>query len=135
MTQTETQPDTPPDIATSRGIGLSEPILLNPATVRSDSRMVARAIKERWPVPEDRKAGLVDRLFGIVAKTFVTVMDKTGNTVELDDKADTNAIAAARVIVAMEGQNQEEERPEAKAPTINIGIGIRVVGGDGARPL
>lgn len=119
---TETPQD---DAQASRGIGLSEPILLNPATVRSDSRIVARAIKERWKIPDDRRDGLVTRLFDIVEKTSVTVMTKDGPEL-IDDKADVNAIAAARVIVAMEGQNQEDEKPSA-APTVNVGVAVNGV--------
>lgn len=127
-----------PDITQeSRGIGLSEPTLLNPATVRSDARLVARAIKERWNIPEEKRPAIVGRLLDIVGKTHVTVMTKTGPE-ELDDKADVNAIAAARVLVAMEGQNQADEKsPLQTNIQINVdpaeAAGIRVYLPDNGR--
>ncbi len=100
-------------------------LLLDPLAETKDISLLRRAIKERWRIPEDRKDGLVTRLFDIVEKTSVTVMTKDGPE-SIDDKADTNAIAAARVIVAMEGQNQIEQNPTT-TPTVNVGVAVNGV--------
>lgn len=45
--------------------------------------------------------------------------------------------AAVRNIISMESINQKDdtEKPNANGPTINIGIGVRVISGEGAQPL
>lgn len=75
----------------------------------SDIRMVGRAIRERWDVPEEKRPQVVTRLLDIVATTEVTVMGADGVAVAVTDKADTNAIQAARVLIGMTAQNQADD--------------------------
>ena len=89
--------------------GLKEPILLDQHRMYEDTRLVARAAKHRWPVPENKRKDIVNRLHGIVKKTSVTAMTKHGEAVEVELPADINAIQAAKVLVDMEGQNQKDD--------------------------
>ncbi len=81
-------------------------LLTDPHRMSHDLRLLARAVKERWPVR--KRDVVVKRLLGIVEKTQVEVMTKTGPA-SLDGPADANAVAAARVLVAMEAQNQDDQ--------------------------
>ena len=103
----------------SRGQGQSVTILSPEDEKRhqADIRLAARAVKWRWPVPEDSKSVIIERLLTVVKKEAVAVMTKEGPA-ELDGPADSNAIAAARVLVAMEGQNQSDEQHD-KGETVN----------------
>lgn len=94
--------------ADSRGKGVvleSE----SPREIARDISLVNRAWRERWKISEERKLRLVERLFDITEKTSVTALDSSGEQVELEDPADKNAIAAAKVLVAMDTANQRED--------------------------
>lgn len=82
-------------------------ILTDPHRVISDVKLVGRAVREHWPVPAAVKPRIVDRLLDIVEKETCQVMSKEG-PVSLDGPADANSVAAARVLVAMTGQNQAD---------------------------
>jgi hypothetical protein len=114
-----------PEASASRGQGLSEPILLDPHRIQEDARLVARAVKHRWPLKRSKCRGLVERLFAITEKTAVTVLNKKGETESVDGPADVNAVAAARVLVQMMGQNQEDENPKSRGTTVNVGVNIQ----------
>ena len=73
---------------------------------RADLRLIGRAVRERWPVTA--RETIVGRMLEVVEKRVVSVMTKAGPAV-LDGPADTNAVSAARVLVAMEAQNQSDE--------------------------
>jgi hypothetical protein len=83
-------------------------ILADPHREQSDINLIRRAVRERWPVPAAMKVEVVERLRTIVAKTEVQVMTKEGLAM-LDGPADSNANAAARVLVAMDGLNQADD--------------------------
>ena len=116
---------TPQDDDSSRGIGLSEPILQDPHRVYEDTRIAAVAIKKRWNIPEGKRSGLIDRLFGITEKTSNVILTKAG-PFDSESDADKNAVAAAKVILAMEGQNQVDEKPEPTGTHVNINVGLQV---------
>lgn len=63
------------------------------AKLHDDCRLIMSAIKKRWPISEEMKQSLVNRLAGII----------TGN----DD--DEVAIKAANVLRGMESANQSDE--------------------------
>lgn len=117
-------------------------VLSDPHHTRSDARMVRRAVLNGWPVADKDRPVIVDRLVGIVAKTSVTALDATGKPVELDDAADKNAIAAARVLVAMTGENLsdahhadkiEVDRLNAATGAVNAGVHKTYLGLDPGR--
>lgn len=126
-----------PEEQSSRGLGLSEPTLLDPHRLHEDTRLVARAIKLRWPIKDEKAAILIERLFDITEKTAVTVMTKEGPE-SLDGPADVNAISAARVIVQMMGQNQSDEHhaddQANPQPTSGISVNVAVQAGIAAEP-
>lgn len=115
-----------PESQDSRGWGLSEPTLQEPCRVRQDLRLVQRAVKHRWPLKRSKCRDLADRLFEVVDKRAVSVVTKTGDIVTIDGPADVNAIAAARVIVAMSGQNQADEHHRDKLEQPDSGVSVNV---------
>ena len=90
-----------------QGVGLA--ILTDSHRERADIRLAGRAVREKWPVTN--KAAVVERLMAIIEKREVTIMTKEGPAM-VDAPADANAVAAARVLVAMEKQNRDDERSE-----------------------
>lgn len=59
------------------------------------------------------RRNVMDRLLEVVDKRVVEVPTKTGPAF-LDGPADANSVAAARVLVAMDSQNQAEAQFEAR---------------------
>ena len=110
---TETSANGPDGIQTPPGKGLSTPILLDPLAERKDIALAKRAVRERWNIPDSVRDQLTERLRKVVAKESVEVMTSKGPQ-SLEHPADVNSIAAARVLVAMEGQNQSDEQFAAK---------------------
>ena len=92
----------------------------------ADARLMGRAIRERWPIDEQKRMALVNRLCRIVEKEDVATTDQQGGVQYDEDKADRNATAAARVLVAMMAQNQRDEQPQrqAAAPVVNVGVQV-----------
>lgn len=119
------QQQAPEDDESSRGIGLSEPLLQDPHRVYEDTRIAAVAVKKRWDISEDKRRVLVDRLLGIVDRKSNTILTKAGPFDSKSD-ADKNAIAAGKVIVAMEGQNQTDDKPQKESPSVNVTVGVQV---------
>lgn len=119
----ENEPTTPGD---ATGKGFSTPFLQDPLAETKDIQIMATAVKKRWNIPDEIKDAIVDRLAKIVEKQYVDVMTKEGPEA-LDGPADANAIAASRVLVAIEGQNQSDDHVVLKttepsgSTTINIG--------------
>lgn len=68
-------------------------LLTNPQNRRSDIRMIGMAIRQGWKIPE----AIMDQLPKVLANLVVKSED------------DRTKIGAARVLVAMHGQNQNEE--------------------------
>lgn len=83
----------------------------NPKEVREDLKLVERAVRKGWNIK--RKNMVQRRLYEIMEKTHVSVPTKNG-MVDCDGPADSNAIAAARVLVAMNGQDQADDHLVAK---------------------
>lgn len=94
---------------------------------RSDINMVRRAVREGWPIPTEKRGDVTGRLLKIIDKQAVSILTEDG-VVEVEDRADTNAIAAARVVVQMDSINQTDywnydknERLDAGKPTERVG--------------
>ena len=68
-------------------------LLTDPNKRRSDIRMLGMAIRKKWEIPE----AIMDQLPKVLANLVVKAED------------DRTRIGAARVLVAMHGQNQSEE--------------------------
>lgn len=66
---------------------------------RSELQLIAAALRKRWDIPEEYRDAMVRRIVKIIA-----------------DPASKNrdVIAASRVLVAAEGQNQTDERLESE---------------------
>ena len=112
-----------PEAIAFRGLGLSAPLLLDRHRINEDLRLAARAVRNRWNLPPTKCDNLVSRLFDITAKTEVTVITKNGEELSVGGPADVNAIAAARVLVVMMGQNQTDEIGVA-GTTVNVGVNL-----------
>lgn len=91
--------------------GDSGGLLTNPDEVVQDAKLIERAIRNRWGIK--RKRMIVRRLTEVVEKKEVGIPTKEG-TFMSDAVADQNAIAAARVLVAMNAQDQEDDHLELK---------------------
>lgn len=76
------------------------PPSLNPGGQTSDTRLIARAIKERWPItPEMRQA--------VVVQLAKVVVNRNG------DVAPREMVAAARALIAADKINLEEQQGPA----------------------
>lgn len=73
--------------------------------LREDIRIVGMAVKRRWPVPDEVK----ERLPGILRSIAET------------SDSERERIAAARVIVAMEAQNQADDHVADKNARLDEG--------------
>lgn len=122
----ETDENEPSDRPESGDQGPLPGFLVDPAQETRDLKLLERAIRNRWPINDEHRSAIVNRLLRIVDKDEVTVMTKMGPAV-LEEPADKNSVAAARVLVAMVGQCQADEHIILKTPepagstTINIG--------------
>lgn len=101
-----------PDIKIDAGSGAIVPaeptdsgLLSDPHRAASDAKMVARALKNRWPIPEHMRPKIVDRLVGIAT----------------DSPDDGDAIKAAGVLRTMDADNMTMELEEAKNARLDEG--------------
>lgn len=91
-------------------------------TVVADARMIARAVKDRWPIDETRRALIVTVLTQIAqtdSYEIERVENRSGGNGEGFGPSETtgkivqpnhrNQVAAARTLAAMVGQNQADE--------------------------
>jgi hypothetical protein len=78
----------------------------NPKQVQPDAKLIQRAIRQRWPISEEVRKVVVDRMAGFVADPL------------LDPD---RAIAAARMIGVAEGQNQADDHVREKNERIDGG--------------
>lgn len=111
--------DAPTGDTSSWGKGGILTNLSNPAEVSKDLSLIERALKGRWGIPDSKKALIQERLLKVVNKEEVSVATKDG-PVTVEEPADRNAVAAARVLVQMNGQDIECDQFESKSgkPTV-----------------
>lgn len=120
------------------GLGAGSELLSDPYQITRDAKLIARAVRNGWGVTE--KEPIVQRLYGIVEKESVACVDNQGGVFDNEGLADKNAIAAARVLVQMNGQDQADEHvkiaPKAgqMMPT-NVTVGVQVVNGTEVKRL
>jgi len=84
---------------------------------RGDLRMRAMAIRKRWIIPEKADETLPDEMYRIATTRTEMVLDANGNPVEVSNSR--SQIAATKVLLEMEGQNQADEHKESAQPTVN----------------
>lgn len=91
-------------------------LFTNPLKVREDCKLVARTARNGWPISPERRAALMERLFGII-----------------DCDEDTKAvIQAAKAVLAADGINQRREAGRqalkiaklAKPMQVNVGVQV-----------
>lgn len=89
---------------------LTTDILQDPNCIAEDISMVSRMVKSRrWPeINPKRQRHIISRLFRIVRKDLVTTDTPSGPVID-EAKADSNSIAAAKVLLAIEGQVQADQ--------------------------
>lgn len=78
--------------------GFGGPDSLNPDSYR-DTRLVERALRQRWPVPKEVRQALIDRQIAIATNP---------------KSAPREATIAFKAILAAESQNQADELQDAK---------------------
>lgn len=102
------------------GQGDAAPALLaDPHHTRADIRLVGRAVRKRWGVPDEARETLPRVMLDIVKRDSVTVLTKDGQPVEVSN--DRERIAAAKVLVQMEQQNQADDHVAAKNERLDEG--------------
>ena len=112
------------------GEGTDLTILRNPADFRETSRdigLVSKAVGSVWPVSDDHKVAVLNRLLRIIDKESVAIACKDGGVNYDEDRADKNAIAAATVVQRMIGQNMQASRPATAGivqPVVNVGVQV-----------
>lgn len=87
--------------------GYSLPPTLSPSTQTSDTRMLERAIKDRWPITDAMRQRLPQELAKII---------------ESDNVSRRNKIAAARALLSADGLNMEQEKRDAGGEVINVNV-------------
>lgn len=99
-------------------------VLADEYATRKDVALVSKAVRLKWPIRQDARKAIADRLLEIVEKREVSVITKAGEVEAVDGPADVNAIAAARVLVAMNGQNIAQDKPAVAPPTVNVQVNV-----------
>lgn len=102
----------------SGGQGDALTILADEKRAKSDTALVGRAVRLGWPIEQANKDEVVRRLLGIVRKKTIEVPTKEGS-IDSAYHADGNAVAAARVLVSMDAQNQADAHLEAKTERLD----------------
>lgn len=86
--------------------------------IKESAAMAKRAIRERWPVDPAIMRRVIARADALVQKTTKTVATTMG-PVEVD--ADDGALAAMKVILAANAQNQADDHVEEKNKRLDEG--------------
>lgn len=76
-------------------------------------QVLERAVNSGWDVPAVMRPKIVDRLYEITQRPSVEVLTKAGVFDSVGD-ADSNATAAARVLLGMTGQTQADRHHTEK---------------------
>jgi hypothetical protein len=101
-------------------------MLDDPRHIRADIALVGRAVRQRWKVPDEVRSEVPEIMRGIVNKPHATVISHdTGEPIQIDH--DRERIAAAKVLVAMEQQNQVDDHAEDKVSRLNEGKPTEIV--------
>lgn len=79
-------------------------------------------MQNRWPIGD--KEEIVARLRAIMNKETVTATNAAGQEIVSEAAADRNAAAAAKVLLAMEAQNQSDEHKAM--PNLNMNLNANV---------
>lgn len=98
----------PPEAAGGQG---AETVEQRTGHERADARTIARAIKERWPIPESTRPALM-------AKMLKIALDPNSSQRE--------AIAAARVVIGADRQNQLDELEARMGPNFHAHLHAHV---------
>lgn len=72
-----------------------------------DSRMVERAIKGRWPIPDEMREKVPEALSKVITSP---------------GSSQRNKIAAARALLAADSLNMEQEKRDAGGENINVNV-------------
>lgn len=95
-------------------------------TELQEARLLGRAIRSRWNIPEAEKANVMDSLLHLAT----------------NGAEESTRIAAAKAIIAAEAQNQKDEHAQADALrrkllelAIEYGSGLPADGKDGERKI
>lgn len=85
--------------------------------IRSEAILIQRAIKKRWGMTPDERQRTVNRMMKTIDKPGKEriVTDEEGKETVVTVDNDREAIAAARVLVAIEAQDQADEHALVRA--------------------
>ena len=84
---------------------------LSTAGQTSDTRLQERAIRERWPIKDEHKARIVERLDGIIRSKRASHRE---------------VVSASRALISAEAQNQTDDltllKLDREVPAVNINV-------------
>lgn len=79
----------------------------------SDTRLVERAVRQRWPIPEDARPAIAAALADVARSRKAS---------------HRNRIAAARALTAMDALNMEQEKRDLQIPDrLHVTGGVQVI--------
>ena len=70
-----------------------------------DTRMIEKAIRERWPIPEGKRPAIAQMLCDVA---------------ESKDASDRGKIAAAKALIEIDKLNMEQERRDLEIPEYHV---------------
>lgn len=89
------------------GLGGSVGAQIDPRTPGRDIRLIQRAVRQRWNINEQAFTALPNTLLKLA----------------LDPKMNDRArVGASRALIAMHGQNLDEDRELTPAPQVNVSV-------------
>lgn len=102
----------------------------DPRHVRSDLALVHRAIARRWVIPSKAYEALPAKMLKIVEAETVEVktVDKDGNAISMTVSNSRAQVSAAKVLAALEAQNQTDDHAEDKNQRLDSGKNTEQVG-------
>lgn len=96
---------------------------------QEDIGMISRGVRLGWGVPAEKRPTIIKRLVGLVERTSVVIATTTG-PVEDEHRADSNAIRAAGVLLAMDQVDQTDHWNADKNARLDAGLATERIGAE-----
>lgn len=99
--------------------GLGESLISEDRTKVADINLIRRAARERWPIPEAKRALASQILMRIAETDTVTIVNDEGNSFEVNNAR--NQVAAIRALAALDTINQSDDHLADKNERLDSG--------------
>ena len=91
--------------------------------------LVAIAARSGWATPDEVKPRVVDNLSKIaVGEGGETLIGRDGEAINTGPSLKTQ-VYAAKVLTEIDEIQYQRDNPEAKRPSVNVGVGVQVIDG------